>query len=200
MSIPRNGERTRPGSLAHVIHGQSYWDSYWWTSQKSDEVIDNQWNCRISRNFRIVPDDTSPTFTTFYLMQLETISSWSQIYPLKNVIPINVSHPCWQPPFTEKHNTITYLLYPCRNFWNFWLKFLLYNQEVHRKLQNVLQKFQQGCRNTPHPPFVPAPSNEPIPAWYFLEFSLGIFFRSLFFLGLTWTLTEVYSVWIRIIR
>ena len=42
VSVPRNGERTRPGSLAHVIHDRSYWNSCWWTNQKRDDVIDNQ--------------------------------------------------------------------------------------------------------------------------------------------------------------
>ena len=28
VSLPRNGERTRPGSFTQVIHGQSIWRSY----------------------------------------------------------------------------------------------------------------------------------------------------------------------------
>ena len=40
VSVPRNRERTRPGSLADVIHDRIYWD--WWTNQNRDDVIDNQ--------------------------------------------------------------------------------------------------------------------------------------------------------------
>ena len=40
--IPRNGEGTSPGSLVHVIHDRSYWDSCWYTNQKRHDVIDNQ--------------------------------------------------------------------------------------------------------------------------------------------------------------
>ena len=47
VSVSRNGEWTRPGSLAHVVHGRSYWGSCCWTNQERDDVIGNQWNCRI---------------------------------------------------------------------------------------------------------------------------------------------------------
>ena len=40
--VPCNGERTWLGSLAHVIHGQSYWGSCLWANQKMDDVVHNQ--------------------------------------------------------------------------------------------------------------------------------------------------------------
>ena len=39
--VPRDGDRARPGTLAHVIHYLSYWGSCWRTNQKRDDVIDN---------------------------------------------------------------------------------------------------------------------------------------------------------------
>ena len=48
LSVHCNGEGTRLGFLTHVIHDRSYWDSYWWTNEKRDDVIYNEWNCRIS--------------------------------------------------------------------------------------------------------------------------------------------------------
>ena len=40
--VSRNGEQKRLGTLAYVIHDQSYWGSCWWTNQKRDDVTDNQ--------------------------------------------------------------------------------------------------------------------------------------------------------------
>ena len=56
VSVPRNREPTRPGSLAHVIHGWSFWRSNWWTNENRDDVIDNQWNRRISRILSMIPN------------------------------------------------------------------------------------------------------------------------------------------------
>ena len=42
VSVPRNGKRTRPGSLAHVIHDQSYWANADGPIRKKYDVIDNQ--------------------------------------------------------------------------------------------------------------------------------------------------------------
>ena len=55
VSVSRNGERTRPDSLTNTIHDRRYWRSFWLANQKIDDVIDNQWNCKIGRIFSVVP-------------------------------------------------------------------------------------------------------------------------------------------------
>ena len=42
VSVPRDGELKRPGSLAQMVHDRSYWGSRWLTNQKRDGVILNQ--------------------------------------------------------------------------------------------------------------------------------------------------------------
>ena len=54
-AIPHYRERTRPGFLAQLILDRSYWGSCWWTNQKMDDVIINQWNCRIGRILGMIP-------------------------------------------------------------------------------------------------------------------------------------------------
>ena len=53
VSVARNGEWTRPGSLTHVIHDRSYCDSFWWIDQ--NRLVIDQWNCRIGRILGMIP-------------------------------------------------------------------------------------------------------------------------------------------------
>ena len=80
VSLPHNRERTRSGSLAHMIHDRSYWSSLWWANQMRDDINDNQWNYRIGRILGMIPDSVLFPCSFFFVWQ-----GWRTRYQRMNI-------------------------------------------------------------------------------------------------------------------